>query len=87
MHKTQKVTTIPSFHDKGDGEELTEHNSAVKVNTSSEAGTPSEMKISLSLQRWNVTIITRGIALKYSIFPFVSFPAVFLLLLEVSVRG
>ena len=44
MHKTQKVTSIPSFHDKRDGEELTEHNSAVKVNTSSEAGTPSEMK-------------------------------------------
>ena len=62
---------------------MTEHNSAVETNTSSEAGTSSELKISLSFQRWNVTIITRGIVLKYSIFLFVSFPAVFLLLLEV----
>ena len=62
---------------------MTEHNSAVETNTSSEAGTSSEVKISLSFQRWNVTIITRGIVLKYSIFLFVSFPAVFLLLLEV----
>ena len=38
---------------------------------------------SASRQRWNVTIIARGIALKYSIFLFVLFPAVFLLLLEV----
>ena len=83
MHKTQKVTAISLFHNKGDKEELTEHNSAVETNTSSEAGTSSEVKISLSFQRWNVTIITRGIVLKHSIFLFVSFPTVFLLLLEV----
>ena len=34
-------------------------------------------------ERWNVIIITRGIVLQYSIFLFVLFPAVFLLLLEV----
>ena len=62
---------------------LTEHNSAVEANTSSEARTPSEVKISLSFRRWSVIVITRGIVLQYSIFLFVLFPAVFLLLLEV----
>ena len=83
MHKTQKVTAIPWFHNNGNKEKLNEHNSAVEANTSSEAGTSSEVKISLSFQRWNVTIITRGIVVKYSIFLFVLFPTVFLLLLEV----
>ena len=48
--------------------------SAVGANMSSEVGTSSEVKISLSFQRWNV-IITRGIILQYSIFLFgVLFP-------------
>ena len=79
MYKTQKVTAIPWFYNNGDQEKLTEHNSSVEANTS-EAGISSEVKISLSFQRWNV-IITRGIVLQYSIFLFVLFPAVFLLLL------
>ena len=66
-----------------DKDKATEHNSAVEENTSNEAGTSSEVKISLLFQRWNVTIITRGIVLFYSIFLFVLFSAVFLLLLEV----
>ena len=52
------------------------------MNTSSKAGISSEVKISLSFHRWNV-IITRGIVLQHSVFFFVLFPAVFLLLLEV----
>ena len=84
MHKTQKVTGIIWFHNNGNKEKLTEHNSAVEANTSSEAGISSEVKISLSFQRW-IVIITRGIVLQYSIFLFVLFPTVFLLLLEVRV--
>ena len=56
-----------------DKDKATEHNSAVEENTSNEAGTSSEVKISLLFQRWNVTIITRGIVLSYSIFLFVLF--------------
>ena len=74
---------IPQFHNMEDKDKATEHNSAVEENTSNEAGTSSEVKISLLFQRWNVTIITRGIVLFYSIFLFVLFSAVFLLLLEV----
>ena len=44
MHKTQKVTVILQFHNKGDREKLTEHNSAFEANTSSKAGTSSEEK-------------------------------------------
>ena len=77
MHKTQKVTAIPWFHNKEDKEKSTEHNSAVEANTSSQAGTSSEVKISLSFEKWNVTIITRGIVLHLHL------PAVFLLLLDV----
>ena len=44
MHKTQKVTVISQFHNKGDKEKLTEHNSAFEANTSSKAGTSSEEK-------------------------------------------
>ena len=51
------------------------HNSAVGANTPSEARTSSQVKISLSFQRWNVIIITRGIVFRYSIFLFVLFPA------------
>ena len=83
MHKTQKVTSILQFHNNEDKEKLTEQNSAVEANTSSEAGTSSEVRIKLSLQRWNVIIITRGIILQSSLFLFVLFLAVFLLLLEV----
>ena len=83
MHKIQKVTAIPYIHNKGDKKKLTEHNSAVEANTSFEVETSPEVKISLSFQRWNVIIITRGIVLQYSIFLFALFPAVFLLLLEV----
>ena len=66
-----------------DKDKATEHNSAVEENTSNEAGTSSEVKLSLLFQRGIVTIITRGIVLFYSIFLFVLFSAVFLLLLEV----
>ena len=83
MHKTQKVTAIPWFHNNGNKEKLNEHSSAVEANTSYEVGTSSEVKISPLFQRWNVTIITRGIVVKYSIFLFVLFPDVFSLLLEV----
>ena len=83
MHKTQKMTAIPYFHNKGDKEKSTKHNSAIEANTSSEEGTSSEVKTSLSFQRWNATIITRGVVLKCSTFLFVLFPADFLLLLEV----
>ena len=44
MHKTQKVTVISQFHNTGDKEKLTEHNSAFEANTSSKAGTSSEEK-------------------------------------------
>ena len=37
--------------------------SAVEANTSSVAGTSPEKRISLSFQRWNIFIITRGIVL------------------------
>ena len=83
MRKAQKVTAIPWFHNNGNKEKLNEHSSAVEANTSYEAGTSSEVKISPLFQRWNVTIITRGIVVKYSIFLFVLFPDVFSLLLEV----
>ena len=82
MHKTQKVTATPWFHNNGNKEKM-KHSSAVEANTSCEAGTTSEVKISPLLQRWNVTVITRGIVVKYSIFLFVLFPAVFSLLFEV----
>ena len=39
---------------------ITRHNSAVEANTSSSAGTSSEVKISLTFLRWNVPIITWG---------------------------
>ena len=55
----------------------------MEANTSYGAGTSSEVKISLLFKRWNVTIITRGIVIQYSIFLFVLFPAIFLLLHEV----
>ena len=64
-------------------EKLTENNAATEASNSYEAGTSSEVKNSLSFQRWNVVIITREILLKYSILLFVLFPVVFLLLLEV----
>ena len=83
MRKAQKVTAIPWFHNNGNKEKLNEHSSAVEANTSYEAGTSSEVKISPLFQRWNVTIITRGIVAKYSIFLFVLFPDVSSLLLEV----
>ena len=54
MHERQKVTAIPLFHNKVNKEKLTQHKSVVEANTSSEAGTSSEERISLSLQRWNV---------------------------------
>ena len=54
-----KVSAIPYFHYNGDKKKLTEHNSAVEANASSKAGTSSEVKISLSFQRWNVIMITR----------------------------
>ena len=54
-----EVSAIPYFHYNGDKEKLTEHNSAVEANASSKAGTSSEVKISLSFQRWNVIMITR----------------------------
>ena len=76
-----KVSAIPYFHYNGDKEKLTEHNSAVEANASSKAGISSEVKISLSFQRWNVNMTTRWIVLQYSISPFVVFPTVFLLLL------
>ena len=54
-----KVSAIPYFHYNGDKEKLTEHNSAVEANASSKAGISSEVKISLSFQRWNVNMTTR----------------------------
>ena len=74
MHERQKVTAIPLFHNNVNKEKLTEYNSAVEANTSSEAGTSSEERISLSFQRWNIFIITRGIVLYYSVFLFFLFP-------------
>ena len=44
-------------------EKLTENNAATEAINSYEAGTSSEVKNSLSFQRWNVVIITREILL------------------------
>ena len=77
------MTAVLLCHSKGNIKKSPEHNSVIEANTSSEAGTSSEEGISLSFQRWNVNIITQGIALSCAIFLFVLFLAVFLLLLKV----
>ena len=71
----------------GDKEKLIEHNSAIEANTSSEARTSFEVKVSLSFQRWNVIIITRGIVLQYSISLFVLSPAFSCCSSSPSIRG
>ena len=56
------MTAVLLCHSKGNIKKSPEHNSVIEANTSSEAGTSSEEGISLSFQRWNLNIITQGIA-------------------------
>lgn len=62
--KQQKVTVISEFHNKDNKGKLTEHNFTIEVNISSETVNTSEEKISLSFERWNVTIMTCGLVIQ-----------------------